>query len=69
MPKYKCINKKCPNFGLEMSENTHRTYISDGTIIDHKIKCPECGTERVEIEEAKGFCTHAYSKTGNLCRK
>jgi len=68
MPKYRCNNKKCINFG-KLSDNieVHKKYTSSG-VIDLNVNCPECDKKREVIEKNKGFCTSIHG-SNNICNK
>ena len=51
MPKYKCINKECPEFDKVISESRTRITIVNGLAIDKYSLCPECGKDREVVRE------------------
>ena len=73
MSKYKCTNKKCSTFNVEVVERgTHIKYNADGSQTDIKAICPECKSIRKLIEEdpeKEGLCVNAFGGNGNICRK
>lgn len=48
--KYKCLNKKCEKFNVEVEYLSVEYKVgADGRLVSDKLICPVCGSERAEI--------------------
>ena len=58
---YKCENKNCKMYGIEVRTGIHYTY-KEGIRIDNNLKCPECGQNRSFEEVDKGLSTNVLGR-------
>jgi len=66
MPKYKCNNKDCEKFNVEITESS-TTKIVNGELIDSAIKCKDCNSDR-ELIISEGMTTFMQGGP-NVCKK
>lgn len=59
MPKYRCDNEACENFGKEITELRARITIVNSTAHDRNDWCPVCKQRRLLIREP-GMTTMVY---------
>ncbi len=61
MPKYRCENNHCSDFGREITEVKARITIVNSTALDRNDWCPTCKQKRFLIRES-GMTKHVYGK-------
>jgi hypothetical protein len=61
--KYKCINKECKMYNVEVTTGLHIKYDKNDNEIDMNKPCPSCSQPRERLEEeSKGLCTTTHGR-------
>jgi len=64
MPRYKCLNKGCSQYGEVILVHSTRLIFKDTEVVDEKAECPECKEKRTTIKR-DGWATAFRDKSTN----